>query len=285
MNAFDLSSFIIIFRETLEAALIVGITASFLLRTRNFGYMAHVLWSAAAALVASAGVAILFERTVGEFEGRSASIFEGTVAFLAAGVLTYMILWMKRQAVQMRPQMESRLGEVLARRDLFALCALPFFAVLREGAESVLFLKAAAFQAGGSTSFVGGILGFLGAVLLTAAIFWFGKKIPLKPFFQATGIFLLIISAGLLAYGIHEFEEAGLINPVVEPIWNINPILSEKTGFGSFLKAIFGYNGNPSLVEVTLYAGYLAGMIFWMGRIKPALTPSKITPQASRSER
>ncbi len=275
MSGFTLSSFVIVFRETLEAALIVAIVLTYLIQTKANQYLRHVIGSTFAAIVTSFIVAFIFDQTVGEFEGRAAEIFEGTVALFAAGVLTYMILWMHKQAAKIKSRMHEKLQLAITRQEVLSLMALPYFAVLREGAETILFLKAAALQAGGATSAFGGILGFIFAVLITTSFFWLGKKIPLKPFFRYTGLFLTIIAAGLLAYGIHELEEAGFIFPIIERLWNLNPILNEKEGIGSFLKAIFGYNGNPSLVETVAYFGYLILMMGLMLRDAKAANQAK----------
>lgn len=263
MSGFTFSSFVIVFRETLEAALIVAIVLTYLIQTRENRYLKHIVWSTLAAIATSFIVAFIFEDTVGEFEGEAAQIFEGTVALAAACILTYMIFWMHRQAARIKSQMHQKLNLAISNQEVLSLMALPYFAVLREGAETVLFLKAAALQAGGASSAFGGILGFTFAVFLTTSIFWIGKKVPLKPFFKYTGFFLTFVAAGLLAYGLHELEEAGIISPVIEPVWNINPFIDEKQGVGSFLKAIFGYNGNPSLVEVTAYYGYLILLVLF----------------------
>jgi len=258
MNPFAFSSFVIVFRETLEAALIVAIVLTFLSRLGASSYRNYVLGSALGAVLASAVAARLFEQSVGAFEGRAAEIFEGIFSLSVAAVLTYMIFWMHRQAARIRSEIEEHVQGAVGRNDLWALMGLPFFAVLREGAETILFLKAAAFQNGGTVSFTGGVMGFGGAIALVAMIFWLGKRIPLRPFFQGTGFLLTLIAAGMLAYGIHELEEAAWIPFMIEHIWDLNGILSEKEGIGSFLKAIFGYNANPSLGETFAYFGYLA---------------------------
>lgn len=257
MSGFTFSSFVIVFRETLEAALIVAIILTYLTQTKATQYIKPVIWSTVLAILTSFFVAFIFDRTVGEFEGKAAQVFEGVVALTAAGVLTYMIFWMHKQAARIKSSMQEKLQLAIHKEEVLSLMALPYVAVLREGAETVLFLKAAAFQAEGVVSAFGGVLGFVMAVLVCTSFYWLGKKIPLKPFFRYTGIFLTFVAAGLLAYGIHELEEAGWFPPVVEHLWNINPILNEKEGVGSFLKAIFGYNGNPSLVETMMYFGYL----------------------------
>ncbi len=281
MSGFTLSSFVIVFRETLEAALIVAIVLTYLIQTKANQYLRHVLWSTLAAIGTSLIVAFIFDQTVGEFEGRAAEIFEGVVALVAAGVLTYMVLWMHKQAAKIKTQMHEKLQLVINRQEVLSLMALPYFAVLREGAETILFLKAAALQAGGVTSAFGGIAGFISAVFITTSFFWLGKKIPLKPFFRYTGLFLTFIAAGLLAYGLHELEEAGFIFPIIEHIWDFNPVLNEKEGIGSFLKAIFGYNGNPSLVETAAYFGYLIlmmGLMFLDGKAASQGKPAAASP-------
>lgn len=270
MNPLIVSSFVIVFRESLEAALVVGIILAFLARIRARAFVKHVLSGTVSALAASGGIAFIFERTVGSFEGRAAEIFEGLVALTASGILTYMIFWMHRQASQMRTHMEAELRAVVNRKDLWALWGMAFFAVLREGAETILFLKAAALQAGGAVSVLGGISGFFLAVSLVFAVFWLGRKIPLKPFFQSTGFLLTLMAAGLLGYGIHELEEAGWLPAVRESVWNLNGVVNEKEGIGAFLKAIFGYNGNPSLLETVSYYVYLFGILILIERRKTA---------------
>jgi high-affinity iron transporter len=130
--------------------------------------------------------------------------------------------------------------------------------VVREGIETVLFLFAATRVAESPVLFaVGGFLGLAIAVVIGYSIYKGSSRLNLRTFFNVTSLVLIVFAAGLLAYGIHEFIEAGIIPPLVDPVWNINHILSEKSTFGLFLKAILGYNGNPALVEVVAYFLYL----------------------------
>jgi high-affinity iron transporter len=120
----------------------------------------------------------------------------------------------------------------------------------------------------GSVSLLGGLSGAGAAIAVTLAIFVGGRRVPLKALFNWTGWLLLLMAAGLLAYGIHELEELGWLPPIIEHVWNINHILNEKQGLGAFLKALFGYNGNPSLLEVSAYIVYLT-IVSWLLR-RPA---------------
>lgn len=251
------ATFLIVFREALEACLIVGIILTALARLGQKKYFPHALLSAAAAIVISVIAGFAISSATESIQGKAQEMIEGLISVAACGVLTYMVFWMSTQSRKIKSDIEMKVETAVTSGEFFAIVSLPFLSVFREGAETVLFLKAVAIQNSGAVSFWGGVSGLGLAILLASLIFIGGKKIPLKPFFQYTSYFILLIAAGLLAYGIHELEELGWINPIVYPVWNINHILNEKAGIGSFLKALFGYNGNPSLVEVTAYAAYL----------------------------
>jgi high-affinity iron transporter len=144
--------------------------------------------------------------------------------------------------------------------------------------ETVLFLQAIALQSSGTVSFWGGLSGAALALGVTSVIFIGGRRIPLKALFRSTGAVLLFVAAGLLAYGIHELEELGWVPSLIAPVWTINHLLNEKEGLGSFLKALFGYNGNPSLTEVLSYATYLTVILWALRRWRQrATTPPTVT--------
>lgn len=266
-----ITTFLVVFRESLEASLIVGIILTLLGKMKQQRYFAHVWASVSAAVAASifAGWGLMV--LTGSAKEGMEKVIEGGISLAACGVLTYMIFWMDKQAKTIRPEMETKLEQAIGRKEYIVILTLPFLAILREGAETVLFLSAIAVNNSMAISIWGGLSGFLLAVGIVTMIFMGGRKIPLKPLFQYTGLLLLMIAAGLLAYGVHEFQEIGLI-PGHAPIWNINHILNEKEGVGAFLKALFGYNGNPSLIEVVLYLTYIAVIFFLL---------KKRTPQAA----
>lgn len=264
------ATFVVMFRETLEAGLIVGIILTMLSRLHAMRYARMVWAGVGAAVIASLAAGWLLSLATGATQGRMAEVLEGVISLAACGVLTYMVFWMDRQGKQLRPHLETEVESAVARQALPAMIGLPFLAVFREGAESVLFLKAVALQSGGSVSLWGALSGMGLAGAVTAAIFVGGRRIPLKPLFRGTGALLLLVGAGLLAYGIHELQEAGWLPTLVDHVWNINHIINEKEGVGSFLKTLFGYNGNPSLLEVLAYLAYL-GVVSWaLRRAQPA---------------
>lgn len=255
-------SFLITLREGLEAALIVGIILAYLAKTGNRGKSGAIWMGTLGAVAVSvlAGGIIFF--TAGTIEGRPEEIFEGTAMFTAVAVLTYMIFWMRRQAINIRTHLHAQVNTALESGSRVALGLLAFVAVGREGIETALFMFAAAKTASPFAATVGGLLGLAAAVVLGFLLYRGIYRLNLRTFFNVTSVLLLLFAAGLLAHGIHEFHEAAVIPTIIEHVWDINSILHESSTLGSFLRAIFGYNGNPSLVEVLAWAGYLA-LVGW----------------------
>jgi high-affinity iron transporter len=247
---------LITLREGLEAALIVGIVLGVLRKLRRQD-RSPVVWAGVGAAVAASVVAGLVLNALGvAFEGRGEEIFEGVAMLLAAGVLTWMIFWMQRQGSQVQAVLEADVRRAVTVGSAWGLFGLAFVAVLREGIETVLFLTAAAFSATPAQTLAGGAVGLAIAVVLGWLMFAAGKRLAVRAFFRATSVLLILFAAGLLAHGVHELQEAALLPTVVEHVWDINPVLDENGAVGVFLKAVFGYNGNPSLLEVLSYVGY-----------------------------
>lgn len=257
-----IQSFIITFRETLEVALIIGIILSYLTRIKQTKYNNVVYMGIISGIVASIIGALLFTKIAGGFTGRAEEIFEGITMLVGALLLTTMILWMMKQK-HIASELEHRVGEELAEVHKFGLFLLVFIAVLREGIETVIFLGAMSFVST-NNNIIGALAGIAVAIFLGYLIFVGSTKINIKMFFNITSILLILFAAGLVAHGIHEFQEAKIIPTVIEHIWNINPILDENGYTGSILKGLLGYNGNPSLIEMLSYFIYLIlVLILW----------------------
>lgn len=273
-----LAAFLITLREGLEAALIVGIVLS-ALRKLGHADRSKPVWIGVLAAVAVSIIAGLILSALGiAFEGRGEQIFEGIAMLLAAGVLTWMIFWMQRQSRLVQIELEADVRQAVSADNRWALFSLTFVAVVREGIETALFLTAAALSTTPLQTIVGGGLGLLVAVALGWLVFAAGKQLNLRAFFCVTSVLLLFFAAGLLAHGVHELQEAALLPTIVEHVWDINPILDENSTLGTFLKALFGYNGNPSLLEVLSYVVFMIaiGSSTWRGWQTPAqVAPSR----------
>lgn len=254
-----LSSLLITLREGLEAALIIGIILAYLARTDRRDAFKAVWLGTGLAVAASliVGAAVYF--SAGALEGRGEELFEGAAMLLAAGVLTWMIFWMRRQAADIKRHLHTQIQSSLRQGSSLGLIGLAFIAVVREGIETVLFLFAATRVAeSAALSTLGGVLGLAIAIGIGYSIYKGTSRLNLRVFFNVTGLLLILFAAGLLTHGIHEFQEAGLVPVLVEHVWDVNYILPEASLVGRFLTAILGYNANPSLLEVITYVLYLS---------------------------
>lgn len=266
-----LASFLLALREGLEAALIIGIVLA-ALRKIDRTHLSSSVWKGGfAAMLVSTFAGLSLAWMGAEFEGRAEEIFEGITMLVAAILLTWMIIWMRRQSATQQKEIESNVAKALSGQDnRWALFWLAFLAVGREGIELVLFLTAIQMTTGVIQTILGTILGLAVAIALGWGIFASSKRMSLRLFFNVTNILLVLFAAGLLAHGVHEFNEAGVIPPVIEHIWDINPILDEKQPLGQLLTALFGYNGNPALTEMIAYLAYFFGAWALWKRIAPA---------------
>jgi high-affinity iron transporter len=252
-----LESFLVLFRETLEAALVVGIVLGYLARTGQTRYRLTVWAAVAAGAAASVLIAWLFQRLAGGFEGRAEQIFEGLVMLAGAALLTTLIIWMagKRDAaVKLEHGVERHLAP--GGSHGVGLFLLVFLSVVREGVESVIFLGVRFGT--GAGSLWGALAGLAAASLLGFLLFRGAVRVRLGLFFTVTNVLLLLFAAGLVAHGLHELVEAGWLPALVDTVWDLNPLLPEAGLPGSLLRGLFGYNGNPTLLELLGYAAYAA---------------------------
>lgn len=260
------SAYLLSLREGLEAALIIGILLGALQKIRRRD-LVPALWSGVAlAFLLSLLLAVLLTSFGFSLEGNAEVIFEGVTMFLAAGVLTWMIFWMSRQARTIRQSLEGEVQRAAVRNGYRGLFVLAFISVFREGVELALFLTASIFTTTAAQVTLGAALGLGTAILLGWSLFASIVRLDLRRFFQVTSALLLLFAAGLVAHGVHEFNEIGWIPAVIEHVWDLNPWLDENSVVGSLLKALFGYNGNPSLTEILAYLAYLGGILFSVRR-------------------
>ncbi len=255
-----LPSYILSLREGLEAALIIGIVLGALRKMRRPDLVSAVWAGALSAAVVSAMAALLLNTLGMSLEGRTEEIFEGVTMLLAAGILTWMIFWMARQTRTFKAELESGVQRA-SLGGRWSLFGLAFLAVVREGIELALFLTAAAFASDAAQTLGGALLGLGTAILLGWSLFATTVRLDLRRFFTVTGALLILFAAGLVAHGVHEFNDADWIPNIIEHVWDINPFLNETSTLGQMLKALFGYNGNPSLTEVLAYLAYFGAIL------------------------
>lgn len=244
----------------------MGIILSYLKKVGAEKLLSPVYWGVAFGIVASVAAGALFMLLSVEFDGPLELAFEGTTMFLAAAILTTMILWMRNNSKAYSEGLKQKVGTVLHDRQTTGLALLAFVSIFREGVETVLFLGSASFTSTGIQVLIGGTIGLTMALVVSVAIMKYSVRLDLRTFFSVTGVLLVLFAAGLVAHGIHEFEELGVVPPVVEHVWDINWLVDDQGDAGRLLTALFGYNGNPSLVEVLGYIGYWLVVAFWVYR-------------------
>lgn len=251
-----IANFIITFREVLEAVLVISIVLGYLNKTGQNQYRKVVWWGTIVGIAVSILGAFLFNFIAGGFTGAAEEIFEGITMLIGAILLTTMILWMFNK--NHSRELQEKVAKEISEDHRFGIFSLVFISILREGIETVIFLGAADFQVAVEFGWLGSILGTTTAVILGLLLYKGSLKINLKTFFNITSVLLIMFAAGLVAHGIHELQEAEVIPFILYPVYDINVFLNDKGELGSILKGLFGYNGNPGLIEIISYWVYMA---------------------------
>ncbi|SOB89780.1 high-affinity iron transporter [Rhodobacter sp. JA431] len=275
-----LAPLLIMLREGLEAALVVAIIATYLKRTGRGAWIktiwVGVLFAVALSLFVGAGL----QAMQAGFPQRAQEAFEAVVAFIAVGVLVWMVFWMRAAARSIRDTLESGVEAAFARAGpgqgtVWALIAMSFFAVAREGLESVFFLLAIFQQAPGPEAPLAALAGIVLSIALGWGIYAGGLRLNLRLFFRVSGLFILFVAAGLFSGGLRSLHEAGLWNLALTPAWDLSQVLPMSSVLGSILAALFGYHETPGLGEVLAWAVFLALTLPFFLRPAPVAQPQE----------
>ncbi|KIZ47245.1 MULTISPECIES: iron uptake transporter permease EfeU [Rhodopseudomonas] len=280
--------FLIMLREGVEAALIVGIVAGYLRQTGR-GAAMHLVWlGVAAAVLLSLAFGIALELMSAELPQKLQELFEAGVGLFAVVVLTAMVFWMRRAARSIKAELHDSIDHALAGdgRQSLALVALAFFAVAREGLESVLFLLAAFQQRDevGIEALAGAVLGLAVAVGIGMAIYRGGRRLNLARFFRWTGVLILFVAAGLLAGAVRSLHEAGLWNGLQAIAFDLSAALPKDGVLGTLLSGLFGYHDTPAIGEVLAYFLFLIpALVLFLRGGRPAVVPQSAGAASSQS--
>lgn len=290
------SAFLLMLREGLEAALIVAIVLGYLKRLEREQDFSKVWYGTIAAVAVSLGAGAVVFAAVGELEGAAEEVTEGVIALSAAGVLTWMIFWMGRQARAIKGTLQAKVDAAVKGGSATALASIAFVAVVREGLESALFmLSTTVGEESSGAQFIGGIIGIAFAAGAGYLVYRGSRRFNLRLFFRVTGALIIVFAAGLLAKGIHEFQEVGVFATANEHVWDISSIAllnPDVSTTGEFLKGIFGWSPNPSIEMVVAYFAFLipVGATFlrttrFVPRMAPVRAPVAVPAQAVGSNR
>jgi len=263
------ASLLITLREGLEMSLVVAIIAAYLVKTGRAQYLGAMWTGVAAAVAVSITTGVVFAIIIGEFEGRWEQAIEGILAFLAVGVLTWVIFWMRRNAKNISGELHAKIDAGLANSPR-SLSLIAFIAVVREGFETVLFLLSAETgSSSGAVVVIGGVIGLVTATVIGLGVYAGSTRIDLRRFFQVTGSLLILFAAGLFAKGLHEFRALLEIewSIVAHIVWDITTgPLAEGSTLHNFLKGLFGWSPHPERIRVLGYLAYLIPVTWFFYR-------------------
>lgn len=277
-------------REGVEAALIVSIVLAYLERT---GHRAHFgpIWAGVGSAVAlSAALGAVLWITIRELPSPAEQIFEGSALLLAAGVVTWMLFWMRRTAATVSHELRAAVDRSLSEGRVLGLAILAFTVVIREGIETSLFLlgqatAASQAEAGAPSVLAGAVVGLAVAAVLGIGFYRGSRVINLRVFFTWTGVALVFVAAGLVAGAMHEFIEIGWIGFGNGTAFDISATLPHEGGgmgiLGQFLHALFGYTSTPEWTALIAWLGYVALVLALY--LRPVRMPAPAHPEPSAS--
>lgn len=271
-----LAPFLIMLREGLEAALIVGIIASYLQRTGRADWLPAVWFGIllALALTLFAGAAV--QLFASGYPQKTQELFEAIIGFVAVAVLCSMVFWMRKVTRSVKSGLHDSIDAAFAgkRNTTLALVGMVFFAVAREGLESLFFLLAVFQQSEGAGVPIGALLGLLTAALLGYLIYLSGIRLNLRSFFRWTGAFILVVAAGILAGSLRALHEAGVWNRLQTIAFDASGWLPLDTVLGSLLSGVLGYHETATVGEVIVYVAFLAITLpLFLRPVAPAMRP------------
>ncbi len=275
---------VIALREGVEAALIVGIIAAFLVKEGRMDAIKQMWIGVGIAVALCVGIAILLEVAGEQLPQREQEGLETVIGLIAVAAVTYMIIWMRRNARGIKKALEGSAAHALARGSAMALVAMAFLAVLREGFETSVFMLAA-FQDSTDTTAAGAgaVIGLVAAIVIGVGIYRGGVRINLNRFFRFTGLILVFVAAGLLSTSLHTAHEAGWFNDLQGQALELSWLVQPGTVSGSLLTGMLGLQPTPTVGEVLVYVLYAVPMtlyVLWPDRLRLRRAPARATATA-----
>jgi high-affinity iron transporter len=253
-----LANFLIGLREGLEAALVVGILIAYVVKIGRRDVLARLWIGVGAAIVISLGTGALLTWGPYGLSFQAQEAIGGALSIIAVGFVTWMIFWMAATAREMKHSLESRVDRALAGAG-WGIVILAFLSVGREGIETALFVWASVASSSATViPAVGAVLGILTAGVIEVLIYRGFVRINLGKFFTWTGGFLIIVAAGVFAYGIGDLQESGVIPGALTKAWNVSHIIPASSWYGTVLQGVVNFNPNPSVLQAAGWALFLA---------------------------
>ncbi|MFH9793786.1 iron uptake transporter permease EfeU [Streptomyces virginiae] len=275
-------NYLIGLREGLEASLVVCILVAYLVKTERRDALRPVWLGIGIACALSLAFGALLEFGSQELTFEAQELLGGSLSIISVGLVTWMVFWMKRTARHLKAELHGKLDSALA-MGTGALVATAFLAVGREGLETALFVWASvrASGEGSSAPLIGVLLGIATAIVLGYLFYRGALRINLAKFFRWTGAMLVVVAAGVLAYGVHDLQEARFLGGLNDRAFDISTAVPPDSWYGTLLKGVFNFQPDPTVLQLTVWALYLIPVLVLFfaergGRRRPAsaATPS-----------
>ena len=252
------SNYLIGLREGLEASLVVCILIAYLVKTDRRDALKPIWIGIVVAVLIAMGFGCALEFGSQEMTFQAQEALGGSLSILAVGLVTWMVFWMRRTARHLKAELHGKLDAALA-MGTGALVATAFLAVGREGLETALFVWASVHAASDGTPrpLVGVGLGLATAVLLGWLFYRGALKINLAKFFTWTGAMLVVVAAGVLAYGFHDLQEADWLPGLTKLAFDISDTIPPDSWYGTLLKGVFNFQPDPTVLQITVWLLYL----------------------------
>lgn len=275
------ANYLIGLREGLEAALVVSILIAYLVRTERRDALPWVWAGVGVAVGLSVAVGALLEYTSASLSFTAAELFGGIMSILAVGFVTWMIFWMKSASRGIAGDLRGRM-DLAVEAGVGAVVLMSFIAVAREGLETAVFFFAAA-RAVGSTAqpLLGFTLGLATAVALGWALYQRAVTINLATFFRWTGLLLIFVAAGVLSYGIHDLQEAGVLPGLNTLAFDVSSTIPPSSWYGTLLKGTLNFSPRTTVLEAVAWASYVSITLFFFLRPARASAPAPATTTVS----
>lgn len=259
-------------REGLEAGLVVGILVAFLNKLDRRDVLPRLWIGIGAAIVISLGVGAILTFGPYGLTTQAQEALGGSLSIVAVGLVTWMIFWMARHARHLKGELQGQLATALA-SSAVAIVVLGIISVGREGVETALFVWASITSSGQALlGSIGALLGILASIVISYLIYRGFVRINLSRFFFWTGLFLVVVAAGVFAYGLGDLQEAGII-PTSGPAYNLNGVIPATSWYGTLLGGLFQFKADPSWLQVIgwiAYAGVVLAMFLRVSLAKKA---------------
>lgn len=260
-----LPTFVIALREGVEASLIVGIVAAFLVQQGRRDMLRHVLVGVGIAVLICTGIGIGLQLLNEELPQRQQEMLETVIGLAAVAIVTFMIFWMRRHARGMKSELESSASRALAEGSAGALIGMAFFAVLREGIETVVFLLAIFQGAEDATAAgLGAVLGILSSIAIGYGIYRGGVRLNLSRFSKLTAVVLVFVAAGLLSNSVHTAWEAGWVTFLQGQAVDLSWLVVPGTWTSALLTGMLGLQSTMTEAQVIVYLVYLLPMLAYV---------------------